>query len=156
LTPEERQLLRDGIDESYKDFVTKVANARRRSFAEIEPLAQGRVWLGSQAKANGLVDELGGLDAAIAQVKKKANIPAGENVSVLLYPARRSLIDLLMKKLGLTSDELANETQPIEGELPPEDTNVGGPALPSDTPSSLDAWGDLPGDTPPPATPAEA
>ena len=60
LTPEEHDLLRRGIDESYRDFVTKVANARHRPYGEIEPLAQGRVWLGSEAKAHGLVDELGG------------------------------------------------------------------------------------------------
>jgi protease-4 len=37
-----------------------VAEARHRKFGEIEPLAQGRVWLGSQAKENGLIDQLGG------------------------------------------------------------------------------------------------
>ena len=76
LTPEERALLRDGIDESYQDFVTKVADARHRTFDQIEPLAQGRVWLGSQAKPRGLVDEIGGLDKAIDMVKQKAKIPA--------------------------------------------------------------------------------
>ena len=45
--------LREGIDESYRQFVTKVAEARHRTFAQIEPVAQGRVWLGSQAKATG-------------------------------------------------------------------------------------------------------
>src|SRR6185295_16736685 len=70
LTPEQRAKLREGIDESYRDFVTKVADARHRKFDQIEPLAQGRVWLGSQAKANGLVDELGGLDRALDLVKE--------------------------------------------------------------------------------------
>src|SRR5437588_6908633 len=60
LTPEEREVLKSGIDESYHDFVTKVAEARHRKFEEIEPLAQGRVWLGNQAKPRGLVDEIGG------------------------------------------------------------------------------------------------
>jgi len=98
LTPGERQKLRDGIDDSYKDFVTKVADARHRGFNEIEPLAQGRVWLGSQAKARGLVDELGGLDTAIEMVKKRAGIAAGENVNMVLYPAPRSLFDVLFRK----------------------------------------------------------
>jgi protease-4 len=88
----------EGIDESYRDFVTKVADARRRKFSEIEPLAQGRVWLGSQAKQNGLVDETGGLDKAIEMVKQKASIPAGERVSLMILPGRRSLLDLVMKK----------------------------------------------------------
>jgi protease-4 len=98
LTPDERRILRDGVDESYKDFVAKVADARHRAFNDIEPLAQGRVWLGSQAKARGLVDELGGLDSAIELVKKKAHIPAGERVRLVLYPPRRSLLDIVMRR----------------------------------------------------------
>jgi protease-4 len=98
LTPDERRILRDGVDESYRDFVAKVADARRRGFNDIEPLAQGRVWLGSQAKARGLVDELGGLDSAIELVKKKAHIPAGEKVSLVTYPPRRSLLDVVMRR----------------------------------------------------------
>ena len=98
LTPEQRAKLREGIDESYVDFVTKVADARHRKFDQIEPLAQGRVWLGSQAKPRDLVDEIGGLDKAIEMVKQKAKIPAGERVSLTIYPGRRSLLDLVMKK----------------------------------------------------------
>lgn len=98
LTPEQRQKLRMGIDASYVEFVTKVANARHRKFADIEPVAQGRVWLGSQAKDRGLVDELGGLDTAIQIVKKKANIPAGENVTLVTYPPRRSIFELLVRR----------------------------------------------------------
>ena len=98
LTPEQRAKLKEGIDESYQDFVTKVADARHRKFDQIEPLAQGRVWLGSQAKPRDLVDEIGGLDKAIEMVKQKAKIPASERVSLMIYPGRRSLLDLVMKK----------------------------------------------------------
>lgn len=98
LTPDERQKLKEGIDASYEDFVTKVANARHRKFSEIEPVSQGRVWLGSQAKPRGLVDELGGLDAAIEAIKKRAKIPAAERVNVVLYPPRRSVFDLLLRR----------------------------------------------------------
>jgi len=98
LTPDEREKLRTGIDASYVDFVTKVATARHRPFNEIEPVSQGRVWLGSQAKSRGLVDALGGLDTAIDLVKKKANIPAGERVTVVTYPPPRSLLDLLTRR----------------------------------------------------------
>jgi protease IV len=98
LSPDERGKLKDGIDESYRDFVTKVADARHRKFNEIEPLAEGRVWLGSQARTRGLVDEIGGLDKAIEMVKQKANIPAGERVSLMILPGRRSLLELIMKK----------------------------------------------------------
>jgi protease-4 len=98
LSPEERAILRQGIDESYRDFVAKVAAARHRKFDDIEPLAQGRVWLGSQAAARGLVDQLGGLDAALDLVKKKAGSPAGERVTVEAYPEPTSILDLLMRR----------------------------------------------------------
>lgn len=95
LNEEGRQKLREGIDEEYRSFVTKVAQARKRKFEEVEPLAQGRVWLGDQAKQNGLVDELGGIDRAIELVKQRAKIPAGENVSLVMYPAKRSILEVL-------------------------------------------------------------
>jgi protease-4 len=98
LTPEERDLLRRGIDESYRDFVAKVAHARHQPYDRIEPLAEGRVWLGSEAKARGLVDELGGIDTALAVLKEKAGIPVSENVSLVMYPARRTILDLLLKR----------------------------------------------------------
>jgi len=116
LTPDERQMLREGIDESYKDFVTKVAQARHRKFEEIEPLAQGRVWMGDQAKSNGLVDAVGGLDTAIDMVKKKANIPAGERVSIAIYPGRRSFLDIFMRKSQ--EDMLEAKLAQVFGRIP--------------------------------------
>ena len=98
LSQEERVILRQGIDESYHDFVSKVATARHRGFDDIEQLAQGRVWLGSQAVSRGLVDQLGGLDAAMDLVKKKAGIPAGERVTVEMYPEPTSILDMLLKR----------------------------------------------------------
>lgn len=95
LNPEGRAKLREGIDADYRAFVTKVADARKRQFNEIEPLAQGRVWLGQQAKQNGLVDELGGIDRAIELVKQKAKIAPAERVTLITYPPKRTLYDFL-------------------------------------------------------------
>jgi protease-4 len=100
LTPAQRDLLKTGIDESYHAFVQKVAEARHKPYDYVEPLAQGRVWLGSQAQPRGLVDALGGLDTALSLLKKKAKIPDAENVRMVMYPARRSLLDLLFKRSG--------------------------------------------------------
>jgi protease-4 len=116
LTPEEQQMLRDGIDESYRDFVGKVAAARHRSFGDIEPLAQGRVWLGSQAKSNGLVDELGGFDTAIGMIKAKAKIPAGEEVNLVMYPGRRSILDMLLHRS--TDDAVESKLRQVFGNVP--------------------------------------
>jgi protease-4 len=105
LTPEARAKLREGIDSDYRDFVTKVADGRRKNFNDIEPLAQGRVWLGAQAKQNGLVDELGGLDRAIELVKQRAKIAPGEKVTLVTYPSKKSVFELLF---GDRSDNLAD------------------------------------------------
>jgi protease IV len=117
LTPEERAKLKDGIDESYREFVTKVATARKRPYGDIEPVAQGRVWLGSQAKDHGLVDELGGLDTAVAAVKKKAGIAAGGAVTIVTYPERRTLLEMLMKKSS-PEEMLESRVQQVVGRMP--------------------------------------
>lgn len=93
-----RAKLKEGIDYEYRDFVSKVAAGRHRRFEDIEPIAQGRAWLGSQAKNNGLVDEIGGIDRAIEMVKKKANISPGEAVSLVMYPPRRSILDMILQQ----------------------------------------------------------
>jgi protease IV len=117
LTPQQREKLRYGIDESYRDFVTKVAEARHRPYSEIEPVAEGRVWLGSQAKDRGLVDTLGGLDAAVEAVKAKAKIPASEQVSVVVYPTSRNILDILLRR-SQQEDAMEMKLAPIFGRVP--------------------------------------
>lgn len=102
MTPEARAKLRESLEEFYRNFVTKVAQSRNRKYEEVEPLAQGRVWLGSQARNNGLVDELGGIDKAIEMVKKKAKIDSKENVRLVPYPPKRSLWEQYIKSTGST------------------------------------------------------
>jgi protease-4 len=97
LSEAERAKLREGIDSDYEDFVSKVAAARRKPVSAIEPVAQGRVWLGDQAKAHGLVDELGGLDRAIEMIKARSGIAAGNRVNLVLYPPKRTLVDMLLR-----------------------------------------------------------
>src|SRR5204862_1104360 len=65
-TPEELKKLQKQLQSFYDQFVEKVADSRHTTPAKIDALAQGRVWTGRQAKQNRLVDELGGLDDAIA------------------------------------------------------------------------------------------
>lgn len=112
----QRALMQRGIDQSYHEFVAKVATARNRAMADIEPVAQGRVWLGSQAKPRGLVDQLGGLDTAVTLLKKKAGIYAGEDVGLLLYPGRRNLLDLWLKRSQ--DDALETKLRAVFGRVP--------------------------------------
>ncbi|MGH7248857.1 MAG: signal peptide peptidase SppA, partial [Pseudomonadota bacterium] len=88
------------LEEFYQEFVTRVAEGRRRPYSDVEPLAQGRVWLGTQAKANGLVDALGGLDRAIDMVRRKARIAPGERITLVPYPRRRSLWEVIFSRAG--------------------------------------------------------
>jgi protease-4 len=57
----------EGVEHIYKTFVTHVAQGRKMTFAQVDSIAQGRVWSGSEALKNGLVDKIGGLDDAIRE-----------------------------------------------------------------------------------------
>ncbi len=98
LTPDEQKKIASEIDSFYQSFLKRVAEGRKRTTADIEPLAQGRVWLGTLALQHGLVNQLGGLDAAIDLVKQRAGISASTAVTLVSYPRKRSLLDLLMSR----------------------------------------------------------
>ena len=117
LTTAEREKLRREIEVFYKDFVERVAKARSRNFEQIDALGQGRVWLGTQAKHNGLVDDLGGLDKAVELVKEKAKIGPAEKVTLVAYPARKTLIEALLQRSS-TDTEIEEKLQALVGNLP--------------------------------------
>ena len=81
---DERDRLGASLDAIYTDFVAKVAQGRRRSVAEVEQVARGRVWTGSDARVHGLVDELGGLRDAIAIARRRTGLP--DDARVRLAP----------------------------------------------------------------------
>ena len=91
-----RLKLHEGIQSTYRSFVTKVATARKRTYDQVEPLAQGRVWMGAQARGNGLIDELGGLDRAVQLIRERANLSPTAKVNLVPFPPRRSLIETLI------------------------------------------------------------
>jgi len=68
------QVTKEGVEEVYTTFVNRVAEGRSMSFAAVDSIAQGRVWSGKEAVANGLVDELGGLNEAIDAAAELAEI----------------------------------------------------------------------------------
>jgi protease-4 len=83
----ERDRLAAGIDAIYNDFVAKVAQGRRRSVADIESIARGRVWTGGDALGLGLIDELGGLRDAVRIARSRAHLPADAPVRHALHVA---------------------------------------------------------------------
>ncbi len=79
LTDEERQIWQTLTDEAYEDFVGVVATGRHMDTATVKTLADGRIYTGKQARASGLVDEVGNLDQAIAAAATLAKIPGTPN-----------------------------------------------------------------------------
>ncbi len=90
-----RENLRSLIQDMYSAFLNEVATGRKRPLEEIAPLAEGRVWLGTQALERGLLDEVGGIDTALATLKKKAGIPDDDKMKVMVYPGKKSFFEML-------------------------------------------------------------
>ncbi len=82
LTAAERKVVQNAIDRVYADFVKRVAEGRKLTEAQVDSIAQGRVWSGIEAKQIGLVDEFGGLDRAIEIAVKKAKLSEHRVVSL--------------------------------------------------------------------------
>jgi protease-4 len=99
-SPDQRVKVLNYMQGFYDNFVEKAAEARHTTPERIDSVAQGRVWTGQQARQHGLVDELGGLSDAIEIAKERAKIPADEDVDVVVYPARRSIYDLLTEQFA--------------------------------------------------------
>jgi protease-4 len=109
-TPEERKILKDQIKDIYEQFLQRVASARNISTEEANRLGRGRVWTGNQAKNLNLIDDLGGLDLAIDSAKQLAGISPKEEVELVVWPKKRSFLDILMgRKAEITSFLAENE-----------------------------------------------
>ncbi len=103
-TKEERAKVEEQLQSTYELFLSRVAEGRHSTPAKIDTMAQGRVWTGRQAKDLGLVDELGGLDAAIQIAKQRAKIDPKKDVELVVYPGRRSIFDVLANPLGTSAE----------------------------------------------------
>jgi protease-4 len=100
---EERSKLSDQMRTTYDLFVKRVADGRAQPTTRIDAVAQGRVWTGRQARELGLVDELGGLNDAIRMAAERARLDPAAPVHLTVYPAKRSIYDILSSQLGSSS-----------------------------------------------------
>ncbi len=120
-TDAELQLYQNSVNRVYQLFLNKVAEGRNLPQQKVAEIAQGRVWSGLAAKNIGLVDEIGGLEAAIAFAAEKAEL--GENWRLQEYPKTRSLEQRIIRKLVGTNidaaqpDLLTRELQKLQTEL---------------------------------------
>lgn len=99
--PEERARFEQNHWDGFNAWLADVAKHRGMSFEQAEKLAYGRVWTGRQARENGLVDELGGLQRAVEIAKDMAKIPAEEKVTVVHYPKKKSFFEILRSEGGI-------------------------------------------------------
>jgi protease-4 len=98
-SPAEWARLQTALDRIYADFTSKVAHGRQLPKEKVLEIAKGRIWSGEDARNLGLVDELGGFRTALELAKKAANIPETEDVTIKVFPPRKSLVQLLAERL---------------------------------------------------------
>jgi protease-4 len=116
LDAEEAAFAQRNVEKTYREFKQRVADGRSAvkkdvngvafDTAYVETIAQGRVWTGNQAIQNGLVDEIGGLDEAIAYAAKKANL---KEYRLKAYPEEKSFSEKLTESFGDAKTQLVKE-----------------------------------------------
>ena len=132
MSPEFRAFVKEGIEETYDIFLERVAEGRGMTVAEVDSVAQGRVWTGTDALKIGLVDELGGLDTAIERAAELAEI---ENYRTVSYPKYKKEFKDIFQGFGafpfgktkeaLLREELGDETYEMLQQLKKLTTNKG-------------------------------
>ena len=134
MTSYQLKMMQKHVTETYDDFITLVSNTRNLRKTFVDSIAQGRVWSGSDAIEIGLVDELGGIEQAIAYAAEKAEL---ETYSIKEFPKQEDLFESLLKtekqeyytkiflknKLGdkvqyLEALERLNETEGVQALMP--------------------------------------
>ena len=116
-TPAEWQRFEAWLDRVYVDFTSKVADGRKLSKEKVLEIAKGRIWTGEDAKGLGLVDELGGFDTALNLAKRAANIAEREDVKIVLFPHRKTLLESLLQRGGADNSDKENAEAVVMNEM---------------------------------------
>ncbi|EGI1852059.1 signal peptide peptidase SppA [Salmonella enterica] len=113
LSPEVQQMMQLSIEYGYKRFIILVADARKRTPEQIDKIAQGHVWTGEDAKANGLVDSLGDFDDAVAKAAELAKL---KQWHLDYYQDEPTVLDMVMDSMTGSVRAMLPET--IQAMLP--------------------------------------
>ncbi|HCD7550631.1 TPA: signal peptide peptidase SppA [Citrobacter farmeri] len=113
LPPEAQQMMQLSIENGYKRFITLVAQARKSTPEQIDKIAQGHVWTGQDAKANGLVDSLGDFDDAVAKAAELAKLKSWH---IDYYQDEPTFFDMVVD--GMSGSVRAMLPQAIQAMLP--------------------------------------
>lgn len=100
MTDAERERFHQEVRGAYDRFVAKMAQCRKKSVAELDKVAQGRVWTGRDAQALGLVDELGGMDKAVEIALREAKVFSDKRPNLVTFPPPRDFWDRLAESVS--------------------------------------------------------
>ena len=106
LDPRLGQLVQASIDNVYREFTTKAAQARKTTQAKIDEVGQGRVWTGAQAKERGLVDRLGSYGDALRSAARRANM--GDDFRVAYVERPGTAFERVLSLLGVSAAQAVN------------------------------------------------
>lgn len=115
MSPFQKQVMQRATERIYADFTSKAAAGRKLAVDSLRAIAGGRVWTGSQGKAIGLVDQLGGLDEAIKLAAQSAKLKDGD-YRLRYQPRKKEFFEQLMKSFG---DDEETRLRAQLGELAP-------------------------------------
>jgi protease-4 len=116
-TEAEQKAVQAWVDVAYDDFITQVATSRKLDKAKVDAVARGRVWAGTAAREHGLVDAMGGLTDAVEAARKRAKVPAGEELDLVVMGDARGLFSSLGGEPGIDASLLPELN--LEPALPP-------------------------------------
>ena len=105
--------MQDMVIQVYDLFLSRVAEGRGLETSDVDRIAQGRVWTGSQAYEIGLVDHLGGLHTAVGRVRSLLELESGADISLIPFPPPRSLSDELADALDARLVGLVDARLPL-------------------------------------------
>jgi protease-4 len=107
VTAREAEIIQAEIERIYDNFISRVAEGRKMSKADVDSIAQGRVWTGADAKRLKLVDEFGGLDRAIELAAQRAKL---DNYRIIELPFVKDPLEKILDKIGGKSKDAAIES----------------------------------------------
>ena len=111
MTEGEKRIIQNEVDHIYQEFLGRVAEGRKMKLADVDSIAQGRVWTGARAIGIGLVDSMGGLEDAIKFAAKSAGL---KEYKLKKYPEPESVIEYFINQYSreFSSSKLEAEMGP--------------------------------------------
>ncbi|MGQ9835005.1 MAG: signal peptide peptidase SppA [Thermoanaerobaculaceae bacterium] len=114
-TDEQKRMIQEWLDRIYDAFLERVSAARKLSREQVDAMGRGRVFTGEQALERGLIDRLGGFDAALEEAKALAGLKPDEPVELRFYPRPRPFLERLLSRFG--DDEARDLRELVRGKV---------------------------------------